>query len=168
MSPEELRALLAFPTTSIAVRRRVLAEVPFPEGTRAASERAWVKAVLAAGHRLLFEPASLVYDSRERTFLERLEEAIEVGAAERELTGRLPAASQVVPAVLAQAREDWIALADLGLTSKALELERLAAVLRRTAECVGEWLGAALPDAPGRLLPALAELARDDRPAAGR
>jgi hypothetical protein len=160
LAPDSLRDLLAFSTSSAAARSEVLARVPFPETRAPESELRWAKGVLEAGFRLGHEPRSLVISSREPSFLELFEQNAGIGAAEHEILGRTFAASQVVPAIFTLTREDWRSLEQLGLSDEELEHQRLAAALRRTAECVGQWLGATLPQAASGLQLTLDELAR--------
>ncbi|MBU0694873.1 MAG: glycosyltransferase [Candidatus Omnitrophica bacterium] len=64
LSPEEKRRFCNFDNVSSCLRKEVWKKVPFPK-TDFAEDLEWSKAVIEAGHKIIYEPESIVYHSHD-------------------------------------------------------------------------------------------------------
>ena len=140
LSPHELRLLINFHTVSAAVRRRVLARVPFRDVTMG-EDILWAREVLEAGYGLANEPASVVEHGHEYGYAECAERNVDDGRANREVVGRRGGDDEVEPSCAASSSTDWHHLRALSLDAHELEVRELEAVLRRCAQVAGQWIG---------------------------
>jgi hypothetical protein len=93
-----------------------------------------------------------VYHSHNYSFLELLRRNYDDGRFNQELVGRQVAESDLLPHISCMVREDWAYLEQqCRLEGKELERWRLIAALRRTAQMMGQWLGANRGAVPGDL-----------------
>ena len=67
----ERRRIMGFDNVSAMIRRDVWETIPFRR-VRFAEDVDWAKRVLVAGYRIVYEPASIVYHSHQRSFLYNL------------------------------------------------------------------------------------------------
>jgi GT2 family glycosyltransferase len=149
LSPNDLRLLVRFHTVSAAIRLEVFQRIPFREAGFG-EDALWGKEVLEAGYKIQHEPSSVVYHSHNYSFLELLRRNYDDGRFNRELVGRKLAESDLLPHISHMVREDWRYLEqECRLEAKELERWRLIAVLRRTAQMLGQWLGASGDAATG-------------------
>ncbi len=84
LAPSEKFALSTFHNNSSCVRREVLARYPFAE-LPYGEDLEWAQRVIRAGYALVFEPASVVYHSHDRSWWYELKRAY----ADHELVVRL-------------------------------------------------------------------------------
>ena len=154
--PDERRRWLRFHLLSAAVRPAVLAEIPFPAGSAGRVDALWAKEVLEAGHSILHEPSSVVRHSVALEGVDLLRRGFDEGMTDRSVLGESLAERDVVPRILERTREDWRYLAEMGSPDQGdLDDLRMRAVVRRTAEVLGRWLGGhlgAVPDEVASLL----------------
>jgi GT2 family glycosyltransferase len=141
LSPHQLRLLVNFHTVSAAIRPEVLARIPFRE-VLMGEDMLWAKEVLEAGLKIQHEPSSVVFHSHAYSFADVLRRNVDDGFATREIVGRRMADEDVVPTIASLVRDDWRFLAeDCVLDRLELEQWRLDAVMRRSAQIAGQWLG---------------------------
>src|SRR5262249_19099521 len=142
LSPDQLREFVNFHTVSASIRADVFRQHPFPE-INFAEDLLWGKAALEAGHRLQYEPTSLAFHSHNYSFLDIVRRNFDDALAGREIVGRKVDESEILDMNVWGVREDWRYL-EQQKWSDASEMEfwRLASVLRRTAEALGQWIGA--------------------------
>ena len=142
MGEQERRVFLNFHTVSALLRADVFAANPFRAMTTIGEDLLWSREVIEAGHSLWHEPASVVHHSHPYTFSELFSRNVDDGVANAEINGRSLAEQDVLPAIRAMVADDWAWLRrELGLEGHELEREELDAVLRRTAQVVGQWVG---------------------------
>ncbi len=89
LPPATRRSLAVFDNVSSCVRRSVWERIPF-ERTRFGEDLRWGKAVVEAGHKLVYEPRSAVLHSHERGALYDLKRHYVDGLILQELFGLTP------------------------------------------------------------------------------
>jgi rhamnosyltransferase len=89
LPPATRRSLAVFDDVSSCVRRSVWERIPF-ERTRFGEDLRWGKAVVEAGHKLVYEPRSAVLHSHERGAVYDLRRHYVDGLVLRELFGLVP------------------------------------------------------------------------------
>jgi rhamnosyltransferase len=89
LPPKTRRSLAVFDNVSSCVRRSVWERIPF-ERTRFGEDLRWGKAVVEAGHKLVYEPRSAVLHSHERGVLYDLRRHYVDGLILQELFGLTP------------------------------------------------------------------------------
>jgi GT2 family glycosyltransferase len=142
LSPHDLRLFIRFHTVSAAIRLEVFQRIPFRE-IAFGEDALWGKDVLEAGHKIQHEPSAAVYHSHNYSFLELLRRNYDDGRFNQEQFGRQLPESELLPHISWMVREDWRYLEqECRLEGKDLERWRLIAALRRTAQMMGQWLGA--------------------------
>jgi GT2 family glycosyltransferase len=150
MGAEERRVFLNFHTVGSAIRADVFRQIPFRAVATLGEDLLWAREVIEAGWALLHEPASVVHHSHDYTLRELLGRNIDDGLANNEIVGRLMQEAEIVPRIEALVADDWMFLdGELRLEGEELRSLQVAAVLRRVAQVVGQWVGAnhaALPD----------------------
>lgn len=143
LDPEERRLRANFNNVSSAVRKDVLARLPFRRG-RFAEDLGFGRAALEAGYSLAYEPEAVVLHSHEYGAREMFRRTLADGWANREIVGRtcIPSARLALIHAIGQVAEDWRFLRGSNLSRR----ERLSAARRspalRAAEAAGLWLGA--------------------------
>jgi GT2 family glycosyltransferase len=161
---EERRVFLNFHTVGSAIRADVFRQIPFQPVTTLGEDLLWAREVIEEGWALLHEPASVVYHSHDYTLRELLGRNVDDGLANSEIVGRLMDEQEILPRIEALVADDWMYLdAELQLEGEELRRWQVAAVLRRVAQVVGQWVGvnhAALPD---ELLTALSGVSQAKR-----
>jgi len=142
LSPHELRLFINFHTVSAAIRPAVLARIPFARVVTIGEDLLWAKQVLEAGYKIRHEPASVVEHSHGYSLTELLQRNYDDAVANRQIVGRRLPASEVEDLIAGRVRDDWRDLRDAGFGPSELESWQLRSVMRRTAQALGQWLGA--------------------------
>lgn len=149
MTEHQRRVCLNFHTVSAAIRAEAWQLTPFRSVRTLGEDLLWAREVVEAGWALVHEPASCVHHSHDYSLDELFARNVDDGIANRDITGRTVDRAQILPQITAMARDDWAYLRDsVGLTGTELERWQLESVLRRTAQAVGQWLGANHEDLP--------------------
>ena len=150
MDVNERRAFLNFHTVSTAIRADAVRRTPFRSVRTLGEDLLWAREVVEAGWALVHEPDSRVQHTHTYSFGELLGRNVDDGVANRDIVERVLDAPLVEPTIRAQVADDWAYLRDeLGLDGAELEHGQVDAVLRRTSQVVGQWLGSnydTLPD----------------------
>lgn len=143
MSEHQRRVFLNFHTVSAAIRAEAWRRTPFRSVRTLGEDLLWAREVVEDGWALVHEPASTVHHSHNYTLGELFARNVDDGIANRDVNGREVDRAAILPQIRALAGGDWTYLRDtLGLTGEELEHWQLQSVLRRTAQTVGQWLGA--------------------------
>jgi GT2 family glycosyltransferase len=143
MTEHERRVFLNFHTVSAAIRAEAWRRTPFRSVRTLGEDLLWARDTVEAGWALVHEPASCVHHSHDYSLDELFARNVDDGIANRDITGRTVDRAQILPQITAMARDDWSYLRNsVGLTGAELERWQLQSVLRRTAQTVGQWLGA--------------------------
>jgi len=142
MSAEQRRVFLNFHTVSAAIRAETWRRIPFRSVRTLGEDLLWAREVVESGWAIVHEPASVVYHSHSYGVAELFARNVDDGIAGRDILDRSLDQDQVVPMIRAMAQDDWTYLREtLGLTGGELEQWQLEAVLRRSAQVAGQWLG---------------------------
>jgi rhamnosyltransferase len=160
LSPHELRVRINFHTVSAAVRRDVLRETPFREVRAIGEDVLWALEVMKGGRRIRHEPTSMVWHGDDAPLFEVLGRNVDDGLANAEIVGRRMPRADVLPQIEGMVRDDWAFLEGLGLDPERLERERIASVLRRAAQTIGQYVGCNPSELPPGLLGALSQVER--------
>jgi GT2 family glycosyltransferase len=156
MSVHERRALLNFHTVSAAIRRETLQEIPFRAVPTIGEDLLWAKEVAEAGYVLVHEPESVVVHSHAYGYRELLERNVDDGVANLVVVGRRLPTSEVEPLIRALVQDDWSYLEER-LSGSDVDRWRVTSVMRRTAQVIGQWIGA---NADGETAQLAAQLSR--------
>ena len=150
MSAEERRVFLNFHTVSTAIRADAIRRTPFRSVRALGEDLLWARETVEGGWTLVHEPASVAEHSHRYTLAELFERNVDDGVANHDIVQRAVDASIIEPTIRAQVTEDWAYLRDeLALQGAELERLQIEAVLRRTSQVIGQWLGSnheSLPD----------------------
>ncbi len=141
MTVHERRALLNFHTVSAAIRRETLQEIPFRAVPTIGEDLLWAKEVAEAGYVLVHEPESVVIHSHVYSYRELLERNVDDGVANLVVVGRRLPTSEVEPLIRALVQDDWSYLEER-LSGSDVDRWRVTSVMRRTAQIIGQWIGA--------------------------
>jgi rhamnosyltransferase len=137
-----LRLFINFHNMASAMRADLFAKYPFRKVDPFGEDLAWAKELLEAGFKIQHEPSSVIRHSHDYGFAELLRRNYDDGRASRQIVGRTLADHEVVPLIGQLVRRDWEYLeGETGMLGEELEQWRVRAVLRRTAQIVGQWLG---------------------------
>lgn len=142
LPPHELRLFINFHTVSAAIRPSVLARIPFARVVTIGEDLLWAKRVLEAGYKICHEPASVVEHSHCYSLTELLQRNYDDAVANRQIVGRRLSAAEVEDLIAGRVLEDWRALRDAGFGPSDVDSWRIRSVMRRTAQALGQWLGA--------------------------
>jgi len=143
LTEHERRVFLNFHTVSAAIRTEAWRRTPFQSVRTLGEDLLWAREVVEDGWALVHEPASRVHHSHNYSLGELFARNVDDGIANRDINGRAVDRAEILPQIRALAAGDWTYLRDtLGLTGPELEHLQLESVLRRTAQTVGQWLGA--------------------------
>ena len=163
---------LNFHTVSAAINAEAWRRTPFRSVRTLGEDLLWAREVVEAGWALAHEPASVVHHSHSYTLEELLARNVDDGIANREIVDRSLERDQVGPMIRAMAQDDWRYLRDIvGLTGVELEHWQLQAVLRRTAQAAGQWIGInneTLPDGMAEFFSSVAQVRSQGRNDRGR
>jgi GT2 family glycosyltransferase len=172
MSSEQRRMFMNFHTVSAAINAEAWRRTPFRSVRTLGEDLLWAREVLEAGRALAHEPASVVFHSHSYTLEELLARNVDDGIANRDIVDRSLERDQVGPMIRAMTQDDWGYLRDtVGLTGDELEHWQLEAVLRRTAQAAGQWIGInneTLPDDTAEFFSSVAHLRSRGRYDPGR
>lgn len=142
MSAHERRVFLNFHTVSAAIRADAWRRTPFRPVRTLGEDLLWAREVVEGGWALVHEPASCVHHSHAYSIGEWFARNVDDGVANRDINGRAFAEAEILPQIRGLATDDWAYLREAaGLSGPELEHWQLEAVLRRTAQAVGQWLG---------------------------
>ncbi len=159
MTPHVRRAFLNFHTVAAAVRADVFGRHPFKSVRTIGEDLLWAQEVVEAGYALVHEPASRVYHSHAYSLRDRFMRNVDDGAANQDIVGRGLPEAEVLPMIRALVQDDWRYLDAEGLGGADLESWQVEAVLRRTAQIVGQWLGANHTEFPEPVLDTFSRVA---------
>ncbi len=161
LDPDQKRILCNFNDVSSCIRRTVFKILPFP-AVPFGEDLFWAKAAIEAGHRIVFEPASVVRHGHDYGLKQLWRRTVVDGACNRSALDRRPVGSllDAVRGAIALGRRDFRAL-----SGRASLSTRLGAPLYRLVEMAGLWAGGRTgvprksavpsPDRPLRVLLAL-------------
>ncbi len=142
MTEHERRVFLNFHTVSAAIRAEAWRRTPFQAVRTLGEDLLWARQVVESGWAIVHEPASTVHHSHDYSLSELFARNVDDGIANHDINGRTVERDQIVTQITALAAQDWSYLrAAEGLDGAELERLQLEAVLRRTAQAVGQWLG---------------------------
>lgn len=142
LSPDARRAFLNFHTVAAAVRADVFARHPFRAVRTIGEDLLWARDVVEAGYAIVHQPASRVYHSHDYSLRERFMRNVDDGVANRDIVGRRLPEAAVLPLITAMVDDDWRYLREHGMQGGELQSWQIESVLRRTAQAVGQCLGA--------------------------
>jgi GT2 family glycosyltransferase len=149
LPPDKLRSLIRFHTVGAAIRAQVFRRLPFRD-VDFAEDLIWGRDVLEAGFKIQHEPSAVVLHSHNYSCLDILRRNFDDGRGNRDIVGRRLAEGDVLPLIGALVRDDWRYLEEeCRLEAGGLGHWRLRAALRRTAQVLGQWLGANADPATG-------------------
>lgn len=153
LAPDALRDFINFHSISAAIRPEVLQRIPFPSVLLIGEDLTWAKQVLEAGYPLRHEASSVVFHSHSYSYTELAQRNFDDAVLNRALVGRVIDAAQVMPGILAALDEDWRYIEQQGgLDAAGRASLRTEAVMRRTAQWVGQYLGGHLDELPNGAL----------------
>lgn len=142
LSPHELRLFINFHTVSAAIRPAVLGRIPFARVVTIGEDLLWAKQALEAGYKIRHEPASVVEHSHRYSLAELLQRNYDDAVANRQIVDRRFPLSALEDLIAARVWDDWRALRAAGLRPADLDGWQLRSAMRRTAQALGQWLGA--------------------------
>jgi GT2 family glycosyltransferase len=154
LSPSALRRLINFHTISAAVRAAVFEAIPFRAVTMG-EDIVWAKEVLEAGYAIQHEPTSVVYHTHNYSLLELMQRNFDDGRVNHAVVGREIADHEVFPRIASSVQDDRRYLEQAGLSADARADWEMISAVRRTAQALGQWLGANYDLASGDLLEVL-------------
>jgi GT2 family glycosyltransferase len=162
LSPHELRLFINFHTVSAAIPRHILDEVPFREVRAIGEDIQWAKDALEAGYQIQHEPTSVIYHHHKRRCDELFQLNVDDGLANHDIVGRTVSDAEVLPWILSMSQDDWQYLEETGSLGPA-DLARLQviAVLRRTAQALGQWAGSNADRLPQELISHISRIERN-------
>jgi rhamnosyltransferase len=153
LSPDRLQDFVQFHAVSAAIRPEVLRRIPFPD-IEVGQELLWAREVLEAGYRIRHEPSSVVCHSPGEGCGEILKRAAEEERTYRQLTGRASTRGDFGAVLIGLVGDDWKYLARACRLGKPeLEHWQVVAAMRRTAQVLGQWLGAKTGTLPSEVSP---------------
>jgi rhamnosyltransferase len=159
LSPHDRRVFVNFHTVSAALRAGTLARIPFRSVGTLGEDLLWAKEVLESGGRLQHEPTSVVFHSHDYSWEQLLRRNVDDAVATLGIFGRRLPKPEVEPLLTALVQDDWRYLEEQGLTGGELDEWRRRSVLRRTAQVVGQWVGANSDGETAELAPLLSGVA---------
>jgi GT2 family glycosyltransferase len=141
LDPHNRRLFLNFHTLSAAIRAEVFRRLPFREANFA-EDLIWGKDALEAGFKLQYEPSAVAFHSHNYSLLEVFRRLFDDGVACRAIVGKQLRECDILPKIVQEFRDDWRYLEqECRLDANQLEDWRLIAVVRRTAQVLGLWIG---------------------------
>jgi rhamnosyltransferase len=164
LSPRERRLFIWFSTVSAAIRPEVFAQIPFRE-VKYNEDMLWAREVIEAGYKIEYERSSIVLHSHNYTDAELLCRYFDDGVANREFVGLRLSANEILTQIRRDVYDDWRFLKQRH-RADAVELQdwEIASVLRRTAQCIGFWIGTNSDRLPGDVEGLLAYCESDEFP----
>lgn len=159
LGADEARAFLNFHTVAAAVRADVFARHPFRAVRTIGEDLLWAREVVEAGYGIVHEPASRIYHSHDYSLPERFMRNVDDGVANRDIVDRRLPESAVLPLIRAMVDDDWQYLRGQGMQDGDLDSWQVESVLRRTAQVVGQWLGANHDEFPPPVMEAFSRVA---------
>jgi GT2 family glycosyltransferase len=155
------RAFLNFHTVSTAIRADAMQRTPFRSVRTLGEDLLWAREVVEGGWTLVHQPDSRVQHTHDYSFDELLGRNVDDGVANRDVVERVLDSELVEPTIRNQVADDWAFLREeLGLTGDELERHQVDAVLRRTSQVVGQWLGSHYDTLPEGLTARFSNVAR--------
>jgi GT2 family glycosyltransferase len=149
LTEHERRVFINFHTVSAAIRAEAWRDTRFQAVRTLGEDLLWAREVIESGWAIVHEPASTVHHSHDYSLAELFARNVDDGIANRDINGRTFERDHIVAQITALARQDWTYLRDVpGLGGTDLEELQLEAVLRRTAQAVGQWLGSNYEEMP--------------------
>jgi GT2 family glycosyltransferase len=161
MGAEERRRFLNFHTVSAAIRAEALRRTPFRSVRTLGEDLLWAREVVESGWALVHEPSSVARHSHAYSLRQLLARNVDDGVANRDIVERTFPEEEIVARIHQNVADDIYHLREqLGLSGAELEQWHTAAVLRRTAQVIGQWIGVNYETLPEELTPWLSGVAQ--------